>query len=166
MVYNIRASDVECPAPHLRRGANVPTNAFAPSEEGGHVMRKVMIILVAVLILGLLTTTVGYAAPPAYGPTYHRVRYGETLFSIGRLYGVNPYAIARANCLPNPNRIYAGQLLLIPTGQSWHRIHIVAYGETLVRIARWYGVSPWSIARANGIWNLNCIYAGQRLIIP
>jgi LysM repeat protein len=129
-------------------------------------MRKTMIILAAVLILGLLTTTVGYAAPPAYGPIYHCVRYGETLFSIGRLYGVNPYAIARANCLPNPNRIYAGQMLLIPTCYPCPRIHIVAYGETLLSIARWYGVSPWSIARANGIWNLNYIYAGQRLVIP
>ena len=129
-------------------------------------MRKVMIILVAVLILGLLTTAVGYAAPPAYGPTYHRVSRGETLFSIGRRYGVNPYAIARANGIPNPNRIYAGQVLLIPTGQSWHRIHIVAHGETLLRIARRYGVSPWRIAQANSIWNLNYIRAGQRLVIP
>ena len=130
------------------------------------VMRKMTIILAAVLILGLLTTTVGYAAPPAYGPVYHRVSRGETLFSIGRRYGVNPYAIARANGLPNPNRIYAGQVLLIPTGQPQHRIHVVVRGETLLRIARGYGVSPWHIAQADGIWNLNRIYAGQRLVIP
>ncbi|HID61553.1 MAG TPA: LysM peptidoglycan-binding domain-containing protein [Anaerolineae bacterium] len=129
-------------------------------------MRKTTIILTAVLILGLLTTAVGYAAPPAYGPVYHCVRYGETLFSIGRLYGVNPYAIASANGLPNPNRIYAGQVLLIPTCYPCARIHIVVYGETLLSISRLYGVSPWSIAQANGIWNLNCIYAGQRLVIP
>ena len=130
------------------------------------VMKRMMIILAAVLILGLLTTTVGYAAPPAYGPIYHYVRYGETLSSIGRLYGVNPYAIARANGIPNPNRIYAGQVLLIPTYYPGPRVHIVAYGETLLSIARWYGVSPWAIAQANGIWNLNYIYAGQRLVIP
>jgi len=58
--------------------------------------------------------------PPTYTPTpgavvYHYVRYGETLASIGRLYGVSPYAIARANGLANPNCIYAGQVLLIPT---------------------------------------------------
>jgi len=125
-----------------------------------------IIILAVVLILGLLTTAVSYAAPPAYGPIYHYVRYGETLASIGRLYGVNAYAIARANGIWNPNRIYAGQVLLIPSCCTYARIHIVAYGETLLRIARWYGVSPWAIARANGIWNLNCIYAGQRLVIP
>jgi len=133
-------------------------------------MKKMLIILAVVLILGLLTTAVSYAAPPAYGPIYHYVRYGETLSSIGRLYGVNPYAIARANGLANPNYIYSGQVLLIPSHcpppHPYHRIHIVAYGETLLRIARWYGVSPWAIARANGIWNLNRIYAGQRLIIP
>lgn len=129
-------------------------------------MRKMMIILAAVLILGLLTTAVSYAAPPAYGPIYHCVRHGETLSSIGRLYGVNPYAIAQANGIPNPNRIYAGQMLLIPACYPCHRIHIVAYGETLLSISRLYGVNPWSIAQANGIWNLNCIYAGQRLVIP
>ena len=129
-------------------------------------MRKMMIILAAVLILGLLTTTVGYAAPPAYGPIYHRVSRGETLFSIGRRYGVHPYAIARANYLQNPNRIYAGQVLRIPASQPQHRIHIVVRGQTLLRIARQYGVSPWAIAQANGIYNLNRIYAGQRLVIP
>jgi LysM repeat protein len=133
-------------------------------------MKKIMIILALVLILGLLTASVGYAAPPAYGPIYHCVRHGETLFSIGRLHGVNPYAIARANGIANPNRIYAGQVLLIPgccpTPYPHRRIHIVACGETLLRIARRYGVSAWSIAQANGIWNLNRIYAGQRLVIP
>ncbi|MEE9490806.1 MAG: LysM peptidoglycan-binding domain-containing protein [Dehalococcoidia bacterium] len=129
-------------------------------------MRKMIIILAVVSILGLLTTTVGYAAPP-YGPTYHRVRRGETLFAIGRRYGVHPYAIARANNLQNPNRIYAGQVLRIPTtSQPQHRIHIVVRGQTLLRIARRYGVSAWRIAQANGIWNLNRIYAGQRLVIP
>lgn len=44
----------------------------------------------------------------------YRVRYGDTLFSIGRRYGVNPWEIARANGLHNPNWIYAGQWLFIP----------------------------------------------------
>lgn len=129
-------------------------------------MRKMTIILAAVLILVLLTATVSYASPPAYGPVYHCVRYGETLSSIGRLYGINPYAIAQANGISNPNRIYAGQWLLIPTCCAPSRVHVVAYGETLLSISRLYGVSAWSIAQANGIWNLNCIYAGQRLVIP
>lgn len=44
----------------------------------------------------------------------YRVRYGDTLFSIGRRFGVHPWEIARANGLRNPNWIYAGQWLFIP----------------------------------------------------
>ncbi len=46
----------------------------------------------------------------------HTVRQGETLSSIGRLYGVSAYTIAAANALPNANYIRVGQVLTIPTG--------------------------------------------------
>jgi hypothetical protein len=82
----------------------------------GEIWKTVMLLVVCLLVAQLVIgATTAAAAPPAYGPIYHRVRYGETLSSIGRLYGVNPYAIARANGLANPNCIYAGQVLLIPT---------------------------------------------------
>jgi hypothetical protein len=29
-----------------------------------------------------------------------------------------------------------------------------------------YGTTPWAIAAANGLWNVNLIYVGQRLVIP
>jgi putative chitinase len=45
-------------------------------------------------------------------------------------------------------------------------IHIVRWGENLFRIALRYGTTVEAIASANGIVNPNCIYAGQRLIIP
>jgi len=45
-------------------------------------------------------------------------------------------------------------------------VHMVRYGEILYGIARLYGVSAWSIARANGLVNPNYIYAGQSLVIP
>jgi LysM repeat protein len=45
-------------------------------------------------------------------------------------------------------------------------IHIVQAGENLYRISLIYGVNMWDIAQANGILNLNQIYAGQRLVIP
>lgn len=44
------------------------------------------------------------------------VRGGDTLFSIGRQFGVDPYALGRANGISNPNRIYPGQHLVIPGG--------------------------------------------------
>lgn len=47
----------------------------------------------------------------------HTVRAGETLYSLGRLYGVHPYAIARANGLPNNTALRQGQTIRIPKGE-------------------------------------------------
>ncbi len=79
-------------------------------------MKKILTIIFVVMLLQLVIVSVSYAAPPASGGTYHTVRYGETLFSIGRHYGVNPYHIAEVNGLYDPNYIYAGQVLYIPSG--------------------------------------------------
>ena len=83
-------------------------------------LKKVLPIVVAVIVIQALTISESQAAPPADGGSYHKVRYGETLYSIGRRYGVNPYAIARANGLANPDYIYAGQSLRIPSGRGYN----------------------------------------------
>ncbi len=133
-------------------------------------MRMRLILSVGLISLLLLMTPKPVAA---CGGTWHTVWYGQTLFSIGRHYNVNPWSIASANGLVNPNHIYAGQRLYIPTG-CWGTppcygcgtYHMVRSGDTLLRIARLYGVNAWSIARANGIYNMNYIWVGQRLYIP
>jgi LysM repeat protein len=158
---------------------------------------KVGIVLISVLVLQLVGLTAVSAAPAAWAPNpvvqrgmptpqLHLVRPGETLFAIGRLYGVNPWAIARMNRLPNPNIIFVGQILAVapmgpfpgpmpgpyPTGYMpggygpGGMSHLVRYGETLFSIARMYRVNPWMIARANGLFNPNLIFAGQVLCIP
>lgn len=45
---------------------------------------------------------------------YHAVQRGETLYRIGKAYGVPPSDLARVNHLKNPDRIVAGQRLFIP----------------------------------------------------
>jgi LysM repeat protein len=125
-------------------------------------------LVLAVLVVGSVATPVS-AAPSER--TVHVVRRGETLYSIARSYGVNMWTIARTNGIANPNRIYAGQRLVIPTGYTsagryTGTVHVVRRGETLYRIALNHGVSAWAIARANNIANPNRIYAGQRLVIP
>ena len=42
------------------------------------------------------------------------VRRGENLYTIAAQYGVSVHSLVQANGLSNPNRIYVGQLLLIP----------------------------------------------------
>ncbi len=49
------------------------------------------------------------------GSSYYRVVWGDTLYSIAYRYHTTWQAIATANHLPNPNCIYAGMLLYIPT---------------------------------------------------
>jgi LysM repeat protein len=57
-----------------------------------------------------------YAPPPAAsGATVYIVRPGDTMYSIARRYGTTVTAIARANGIANPWRIWAGQRLVIPT---------------------------------------------------
>jgi LysM repeat protein len=109
------------------------------------------------------------------GGWWYTVHRGDTLSAIAWRYGTSVRALQRANHLPNPNCIYAGQRLWIPTGSSrgggcyscgggfWYKVR---WGDTLSAIGWRYGVSPWTIAAANGLRNINCIYAGQRLWIP
>ncbi len=116
----------------------------------------------------------------AQGNIVHTVKLGETLFSIGRLYTVNPYSIAAANNIPYPYIIYPGQQLTVPTGGTTppgpapippqpgqcRYNHVVRPGENLYRVSLAYGVPMATIASANGIANYNLIYAGQTLCIP
>ena len=134
-------------------------------------MRKIVFMVGLILLLQMVWVAPSLAAPPAEEGLWHTVRRGETLASIGRLYGVNSYAICSANKLGNCNIIWAGQVLWIPqvtTPQQRTCIafHKVSSGQTLHSIARFYGVSPWAIAAANRIYNLNLIFAGQTLCIP
>ena len=46
----------------------------------------------------------------------HVVAGGETLYSLGRKYGVSPFAIADANGLPNDAQLVTGQKVKIPAG--------------------------------------------------
>ena len=56
----------------------------------------------------------GNATPPASGGTTHVVVPGDTLYSIGRRFGVSADAIVEANSMRNPNALRVGQRLTIP----------------------------------------------------
>ena len=143
-------------------------------------MKKAGLGLVLVLLVMALVVPTVSAAPPeapsASGGYWYRVQYGNTLYGISRYTGVSVQALVNANGLTNPNCIYAGQALWIPVytappanpcgGCGAAIYHTVQWGETLTGIGAAYGVSPWAIASANGLYNLNCIYAGQVLYIP
>ncbi len=144
-----------------------------------------LLVLVALLLAAAPATTYADSAesPTAQG-VYHTVAPGEYLSLIAVRYGTTVQAILYANPnIYNPNIIYPGMVLYIPTGyppapvpppppapqpppQYCRYYHTVVYGQTMLQIGNIYGVSPFAIAEANNIYNLNYIYAGQTLCIP
>ena len=131
-------------------------------------MKKLFVVMFVMALTLAPMAGMASAQPVAAGEVTHIVQPGQTLFSIARWYGVDVWALARVNNIVNPNRIYVGQRLVIPksTVPGASNVYIVKVGDTLYSIARVYKTTAWTIARANGIYNLNYIYVGQRLIIP
>ncbi len=137
-------------------------------------MRRLCLVLIALAIAVLLIAPVSPAPASAAGPAYYVVRPGDTLSSIAARYGLSTWAIASANHLWNPNLIYVGQVLVIPyvpgpippPVPNPFCLVRVNYGDTLYSIAARMHTDIWTLARVNGIYNPNWIYAGQWLRVP
>ncbi len=110
------------------------------------------------------------------------VQRGEALYMIAARFHTTTAYIASINNLYNPNYIYAGMVLKVPCNQpnpypqpqpypQPGKYPICTYytvrpGDWLKTIAIYFGVSWQALAQANGLYNPNYIYVGQRLAIP
>lgn len=133
------------------------------------------------------TSIVVTPTPVPVVPTTYIIQAGDTLQKIAPRFGTTWRALAAYNAIVNPNLIYRGLTLRIPPagympptnpGQGGGGVvtpaappivgnhYVVQYGDTMIRIAARLGRNAWAIAQANGIYNLNMIYAGQVLRIP
>jgi LysM repeat protein len=111
--------------------------------------------------------------PVPTGEVTHVVQRGENLFRIALRYGTTVEAIASANGIANPARIYVGQRLTIrssgtqpPPPPAGATTYVVQRGDNLFRIALRYNLSYMYLAQYNGIANPSRIYVGQVLRIP
>jgi LysM repeat protein len=146
--------------------------------------RKVFMIL---LVVVMLTVTLGAGVASAASTTLipqsspssdmgmpalcnYTVRAGDTLYSIALRYGTTVWYLASVNHIANVNYIRTGQHLLVPCGGTPPRplgcYYRVKAGDSLSRIAAWYGTTVWYLASVNHIANPNRIYAGQWLKVP
>jgi murein DD-endopeptidase MepM/ murein hydrolase activator NlpD len=105
----------------------------------------------------------------------YTLKPGDTLGSVAHKHHVSIGALAAANHIKDPNRVYAGQTLVIPGAIpgavliSAHRpagTHVVRTGETLGAIAHALHVTTAALAKANGITDPNRIRVGQSLVVP
>lgn len=114
--------------------------------------------------------------PSAGGTTTITIQRGQTLSGIALEYNTTIQRLVELNNIANPNLIYAGATLIVPSGEtlvdtdgnstSGQIIYIVQKGDTLNKIASEFGTTARAIAVENNIKNINLIYVGQRLIIP
>ena len=96
----------------------------------------------------------------------HVVQKNETLGGIAKRYGVSVSTLQAYNGISNPNLLYVGKKLKVPTGQVKEVTYIVRKGESLGLIAKRFGVSSGDLALINRISRPDLIRAGQKLTIP
>jgi LysM repeat protein len=116
------------------------------------------------------------AMPAGVVASTYVVHPGDTLSAIAMRHGTSVSALAEANHLADPNLIRIGQLLQIPdsklgtpgytTSAPDTETHTVVHGDTLISIARRYGLDLTALARNNGL-NVNApLHVGVVLHVP
>lgn len=111
-----------------------------------------------------LCITIRDDAPQADSHTFYTVRAGNTLTGIAARFRTTVQRLATINSIANPNRIYIGQRLQIPTAEaSGAETYTVRVGDTLWGIAQRYGTTVAHLAAVNGIANPDLIYPGEIL---
>ena len=96
----------------------------------------------------------------------HVVQKNETLGGIAKRYGVSVSTLQAYNGISNPNLLYVGKKLKVPTGQVKEVTYVVRKGESLGLIAKRFGVSSADLALINRISRPDLIRVGQKLTIP
>jgi N-acetylmuramoyl-L-alanine amidase len=115
------------------------------------------------------------AAPSGAGTT-HVVVKGDTLGGIARRYGTTSAAIKQANGMTT-DTVVLNKKLVIPGssgpvasapatgGGGGGKVHLVAKGDSLSRIAAKYGTTADAIKKANGMKS-DTVVLGSKLRIP
>jgi LysM repeat protein len=137
--------------------------------------KRIHLVAVVLVVLALLMGSGWpvWGAPESQGPVIHVVQWGETLAAIALRHGISLTALVQANGLTNPNFIYAGQRLTIPSGTApapppagQTTTYVVQRGDTLNVIAVRFGTTVNTLVSLNRLSNPNFIYVGQRLQVP
>ena len=109
---------------------------------------------------------VGVIATGLMAVTTHVVKKNETLGGIAQRYGVSVSALQAYNGIANPNLLYVGKKLKIPSGNVREVSYTVKKGDSLGLIAKRFGLTASDLALINKISRPDLIRVGQKLTIP
>jgi len=139
-------------------------------------LRKHLIVLGKIVIfIGIFSLLV--SAPVFAQDNSYVVQRGDNLYRIAQRFGITTQALADANGITDPARIFAGQQLTVPNFDTSGAVvenplvggtpanHSVTYGENLQSIANLYGMTVEQVMQINNITNPDLIYRGQQLTV-
>jgi LysM repeat protein len=114
--------------------------------------------------------TIGATGAPTPDPpsddTYTVVS-GDTLSGIASRFGTTWQELQRINNIPNPNRIFPGQVIRLHGGSApTEHTYTVVRSDTLSGIASRFGTTWRVLQEINGIANPNKIFPGQIINLP
>ena len=102
-------------------------------------------------------------------PTSYIVKKGDTLSKIASKYGTTYQVLASYNNIKNPNKIYVGQVIKIPSSnEEKTNTYIVEKDDTLINIAKKYNINWKDLYEKNKDIvgdNPDLIKPGMKLII-
>jgi LysM repeat protein len=116
-----------------------------------------------IFLFMILALVIGEAM---WAQVVHQVRPNETLGGIARKYGVSVGALQAFNGIANPNLLFVGKKLKIPSSQASEVSYVVKKGDSLGSIASRFGVKVSTLTLVNKITRPDLIRVGQKLIVP
>ncbi len=120
-------------------------------------MKKIALISI-IMVAIVFSACFAYAGETAG----YTVKPGDTLYGIGKRFGLHHSAIIETNKLDS-TVIVPGMNLIIPSGEGV--FHTVRAGETLYGISRKYGIRVREIKKQNNLAT-DLIVPGMQLVLP
>jgi LysM repeat protein len=135
---------------------------------GSDFVKKVVLICLLITLISI---------PVLAQETTYVVQPGDNLYRIALRFGISQQALAAANGITDPSRIFSGQELVIPTFDTTGAVvdnplvggtpvvHVIQPGENLQSIANLYGMTVEQLIEINNITNPNLIHRGDQLTV-
>lgn len=109
----------------------------------------------------------GAPSQPIPDSVTHTMNFGETLSGLAQLTDASELRLAQMNYLTRGDTLLPDEQVQLPQHPpGTFTLYHVARGDTLLKIAARYGVSPYELQQINRLACPGCLVVGQALRIP